>query len=82
MNLLMKVEENNSILNLSGNNIEIEIDIFSLDNDLIGEYNRQWPHRLPDTCGRKAPSFPPLFLRRFEYLKYRNRLPVRLRKRR
>ena len=42
MNLLLKEEEGNTLWTGNGSNVEIEVDIYSLDNVLIGEYNKQW----------------------------------------
>jgi len=42
MNLSLKFEENNTLFEDPNSNIQIEVDIYSLDNILIGEYNHTW----------------------------------------
>ena len=42
MNLLLKEEEGNTLWAGNYSNIEVEVDIYSLNGILIGEYNKQW----------------------------------------
>ena len=42
MNLTLFDENNNTLIDDASSNIEIEVDIYSLDNVLIAEYNRSW----------------------------------------